>query len=106
MRKKKDSIKFVGRKHSKKGMIATVIGVAIIILLVVLSVLSGIAKGQGSLMLGVAAILGFFMAIAGFVLSVSALKEKDVFYVAPILGTILNGMMFIVFMVLYIIGLF
>lgn len=105
MRGKKDSVKFIGRSHSKKGIASCIIGIILLILIIVLAVISGFERGQGGQSLGAIAIIGFLLSIDGFTMSISALKEKDVFFTAPIIGLSLNGGMFLLYMILYIIGL-
>jgi len=45
------------------------------------------------------------LALLGFVLSYKALKQRDIFYRFPMAGLITNGLMLIIFMVIYILGI-
>lgn len=101
---KKESIKFRGRKKSVRGLFSLFIGILVFIGFIVLSVISSQSRGNGGLILGAVAVLCFFAAIIGFILGYRGMKEKDIYFTAPLLGIILNGIMFILYMSLYIIG--
>lgn len=49
--------------------------------------------------------LCFAVSILGFVLSIKSFKEKDIFYVAPVIGVGSNGIMIIILFYLYIVGI-
>ena len=47
----------------------------------------------------------FGLAIFGFIISYKAFKERDIFFRFPIIGAALNGLMIIILLILYIMGL-
>jgi hypothetical protein len=102
---KREIIHFSGRRHPKTGILAAVTGFLVLTGFLTLSILSGLAKGNGGFFLGVIGILLFILAIAGFVLSYQAFKKKDIFYHFPIVGVILNGFMVILLLIIYILGI-
>jgi hypothetical protein len=97
-------IHFSGRRHSRLGIISAAIGITVVLGFLVISIISGMAKGKGGLILGVVGILLFCLSIFGFILSYKACREKDVFYRFPITGAILNGFMTVFLLILYILG--
>lgn len=103
-KRKRKSFKLKGKKHSVKGVISLLIACLIIIVFIIISVLSSQTGGNGGLELGIVGVLCFIAAIIGFILGYTGFKEKDIYYAAPILGVILNGLLFILHMSLYIIG--
>ncbi len=103
-KKEKEMIHFSGRKHTKTGIASTVLGGIVIIGFLVLSIVSSTARGNAGMLLGVFGILLFGISIFGFYLAYKAFKKKDIFYRYPIIGAVLNGIMAILFLVLYIIG--
>ena len=103
--KRNKEIHFSGRRHTRMGILSTVIGAVVVLGFITLSLISGFAGGQGSILLGVMGILLFGLSIVGFVLSYRSYQKKDIFYRFPIIGSILNGTMAITFMVLYIMGI-
>lgn len=102
---KNKMIHFSGRIHPIKGIIAAILGILIILGFGVISVLSALDGGNGSLMIGVVGLILLAVSIIGFVLSYQSMKEKDIFYVYPIIGIISNGVMLILLFVLYVIGI-
>jgi hypothetical protein len=101
----KEMIHFSGRRHTKTGFFSTVIGVINILGFAAISIISGMAKGNGGLLLGLVGLLIFALSILGFVLSYKAFMKKDIFYRFPIIGGILNGFMTIILLIIYIVGI-
>lgn len=104
-KRKREMIRFSGRRHTKTGIASMIIGLVVIIGFLTISFISGFHKGQGGILLGAVGILLFGLSVLGFVLSYRAFKKKDIFYRYPILGAAINGFMFIVLLVLYIMGI-
>lgn len=104
-RNKKETIHFSGRRHTKTGIVSTVIGALSILGFIAVCIVSGIADGKGGILIGFAGLLLLMISIEGFVLSYKAFKKKDIFYVYPVVGAILNGVMIILYMSLYILGI-
>jgi hypothetical protein len=103
--KRNKEIHFSGRRHAKTGVAATIVGGVSVLGFLTLSILSGVAGGQGGLVIGIIGILLFALSIFGFVLSYRTFQKKDIFYRFPIIGALLNGFMSILMLVLYIIGI-
>ena len=103
--RKKGTIKFQGRNHSKRGIFSFLIGLAVIGTFLTISFISGTHHGNGGLYLGVIGMISFVISILGFLLGIKSFKEKDIFYVAPILGLGTNGIMTVTLFCLYIVGM-
>lgn len=87
------------------GITATIIGIAVIAGFLTISMISGLNKGDGSIILGLIGLLLFFVAVLGFVLAYKAFKKKNIYYRFPIIGVVLNGLMIIVLFVIYLMGI-
>jgi len=105
MKRNKDMIHFSGRRHTKLGISSMIIGIVSVLGLFALSMISGLRRGQSNMIVGVAGIGLLALSILGFVLSYKAFKKKDIFYRFPIAGATLNGIMIILMLVIYIIGI-
>lgn len=105
MLRRRGNIKFQGRKHSKRGMISLLLGILVIGTFLTISFISGTNKGNGGLILGLIGMFCFAVSIFGFILSIKSFHEKDIFYMAPIIGVGSNGIMMIVLFCLYIVGI-
>lgn len=104
-KRKKEVFKFTGRSHSVKGLISLVIAIVTLLTFFVISVVSSFSKGNGGLILGVIGILLFILSTTGFILGIKACKEKEIFYKAPVTGMVINGLLSILFFILYMVGI-
>ena len=103
-KKNREMIRFSGRRHTKLGVMSAVIGIINVIGFLTISILSGTSHGNGGIYLGIIGLLLFGFAIFGFCLSYKAFQQKDIFYRFPMIGCGLNGIMIIIFFILYILG--
>ena len=81
-----------------------VLGVLSIIILLTLCIVSGHAKGRAGMEIGALGLATMVLSIIGFVLAVRCNKEEDIYHVTPAVGSVLNGIMILLFMVLFIKG--
>lgn len=103
-KKKREIVNFTARNHSIRGMISLTIGIAIVMATIILVFASSFSGGNGGIGYGYMGIGLAILSIVGFVLGAKGFKEKDIYYTAPISGLILNGVLFLTFLVLYLIG--
>ena len=80
-----------------------ILGVLSIIILFTLCIVSGHAKGRAGMEIGAFGLATMVLSIIGFVLAVRCNKE-DIYHVTPAVGSVLNGIMILLFMVLFIKG--
>ncbi|SFR57031.1 DUF6142 family protein [Anaeromicropila populeti] len=105
MRKKKSgSYTFSDRVHPVQGIISAGVGGSTIIAMLVLFFLSSRSGGNGGIELGVLGVLFFVLSSAGLILAVLALKRDEIHYRFPLLGLVWNGIMVIIYFLLYIVG--
>ena len=71
---------------------------------VTLCIVSGHAKGRAGMEIGALGLATMVLSIIGFVLAVRCNKEEDIYHVTPAVGSVLNGIMILLFMVLFIKG--
>jgi len=88
----KRGYKFTNKKHSEKAIMSTVFGVLSLISLIVVLYLSYSKAGKAPVNYGFSGILILIFAIAGLVLGVLALQEKERFMFFGRLGCLLNGL--------------
>lgn len=106
MKRKKDSFIFSGRSHSVKGIISVILAATSLSSIIFSSIISSISHGNGGIFLGVIGVLALFISLAGFILGIKGSLEKEVYYTVPIVGMIVNGVLFLFYFVLYIVGIF
>lgn len=105
MWRKKANFTLQESRHSKKGIISMICGILVIGIFIASSVISSLAKGNGSLLVGLLGMVAFVAAIYGFIVGIKSFREKDIFYVAPIVGVGSNGVMLVTLFCLYIVGI-
>lgn len=97
--------KFLGRSHSVKGMFSTVIAAITFLMIITFFYLSSRSSGDGSILLGLGGMIACCMTVVGFILAIKAFREKDIIHTFPMIGLVFNGILLILYVVLYIVGL-
>ncbi len=87
---KKSSFMFTSKEHSKKGIMATILGVISLTSLVYIIYKSYANSGEIPLQYGAVAFLTMIFAFVGIVLGVLSKSERDKFYFFSYLGIVLN----------------
>lgn len=101
----KKSYNFSDKTHSKDGKLATALGTVTILLFLFLVVESIVSKGRLNTWFGLLGMVDIVIAFAGFWIAVMSFKEEDSLKLFPRLGVILNGLVLLVLVVLFVIGL-
>ncbi len=101
---KKNRIVFTDKKHPFKGILSVVFGVASLIILFVLCLISARAKGNSGIGIGVVGIFVLILSVVGFVMAIRTYKEEDIYKVTPAIGSVLNGILTLVLMILFFLG--
>ena len=96
-KRKKDGLHLTDKKHPKQGIAST-------ILFLVLCILSGQAGGNAGIWIGIWGVVLAVINIWGFVLGMISLKLENIRQLFPSLGVIINGLMVLMYLVIYIIG--
>lgn len=104
-RRKRGSYMFTDKRHSIEGMSSVIVGVLIWGMVGYLSYKSSLTGGNGPVSYGIFGFYGMILSFAAFVVGLCALRDKEVFRGFPMVGTILNGALFLVLFVLYMIGI-
>lgn len=104
MKEKKSSLRFTGRRHSRGGVISTVIAGIAWILFAALCVYSSATGGNAAVVAGVLGILDAVFVLVGMLIAFRGFYERDVYYVLPAVGMVLNGILFVVYFSLYFMG--
>ncbi len=105
MRRKRNSYKFAGKKHSAKGKVSLALGL--------LSALAGIAlvaasvreAGNASVYVGSIGLLSMFLACASLVIGISGFGE-DTYKLFPILGSLCSALALAGWAAIYALGFY
>ena len=82
--------KFTNKVHPLKGIMSAVLGMIAVISMGLSIYFSYLDGGTTKLQYGAAAVLAFFMGIAGEILGLMANAQKDCYRFFPLLGLLLN----------------
>jgi len=104
MKEMKKSLRFSGRRQARGGIISTVMAGVGWILFIALCVYSSSTGGNAAAVAGILGILDGIFALAGMVVAFRGFYERDVYYVMPAVGMVLNGGLFVLYFVLYLMG--
>ncbi len=97
-------ILFTDKKHPLKGLISVALGAVVVLVLSFLLFFSSSSKGTSGMAVGVVGVIELIAAFVGFILAVRCFKEEDVYMITPTIGAVANGVLVIIFLMLYIIG--
>lgn len=101
---KRKKIQFSDKTHPPRGIVSVILGGVTLCLLVTLCIISGRAKGQAGIGIGFAGICALGMSLFGFIIAVRCSREEDIYMVTPAVGSVLNGTLTLMLMVLFFIG--
>lgn len=104
-RRKRGGYMFTDKRHSLEGMASVIVGILILGMVGYLSYKSSLTGGNGPVSYGIFGFYGMILSFAAFVVGLLALRDKEVFHGFPMVGTILNGALFLTLFVLYMIGI-
>lgn len=104
MKEKKKSLRFSGRRHARGGVISTVMAGIGWLIFAALCAYSSATGGNAAAVAGILGILDAVFALAGMVVAFRGFYERDVYYVMPAVGMVLNGGLFVLYFVLYLMG--
>lgn len=103
--KKKGNYKFSDKIHPARAIFSVILAVVPVGGLVLLPYLSSRTGGNGGLILGAAGMAAMVCSLVGLILGIKSLKQKDIYYSMPIVGTLMNGIFLIIYFVIYIAGI-
>jgi len=104
MKERRTSLHFTGRRHARGGVISVVIAGVAWIVFAALCVYSSSTGGNAAAVAGIMGIADAFFSLAGMILAFRGFQERDVYYVLPAVGMVLNGILFVIYFSLYIMG--
>lgn len=98
---KRRKIQFTDKKHPFLGIVSLIIALVSFFLMLGLFIGSGIAKGNGGIVYGYLGICNLIFSTVGFIFSLRCYKKEDVYMTTPTAGSILNGIIIIIYLILY-----
>lgn len=103
-KKKRRNYKFSDKTHPVFGLLSFGFGLAAFLIIIITSFLSFRAKGEGGILIGLLGFGAMLLSVSGVVLSIIALRGKEIHYRFPVMGGVLCGCLTLFYFVLYILG--
>lgn len=100
---RKEAYTFSDKVHPREGILSVVLGSLLLTGFLVLFFIT--SRKQGGLLVGVLGLFMFLGAVIGIWLAVKGMKKEDSLYRFPIIGIVLNGIVILISVSLYFIGL-
>jgi hypothetical protein len=97
-------IQFTDKKHPMMGIVSMLISFVSLAWMIGLFVGSSMVQGQGSIAYGYMGIFNMLLALAGFILSLQCYKKDDAYMTTPTIGSVINGIIVIIYLILYFLG--
>lgn len=107
MARKRQSYTYVYEetKHSRRGVLATILGTISLVIFIALSVICAMMRGGGGAWAGSIGFTGFVMAFAGMVYGLKSFGDQCKYTIFCKIGTLLCGFMFAVWFLIFCVGL-
>lgn len=88
------------------AVIAALFGIVSAVIFVLTGIMSIIGRGEAGVIIGILGVAAMLLNVAGFSIAAGSTKgnSDDIYYGIPIFAVIINGVMFIIYMVFYIFG--
>lgn len=103
-KRKSKSYKFSDKVHPIKGILSFAFAIFAIVSFFLTSYLSYTAKGNAGIFIGLVGVTALLFCVAGVVLALMALRQKDIHYRFPVAGGILCAVMLIGYAMMYTLG--
>lgn len=101
---KKMMYSFEEKKNSANGIVSTIMGTVSVVLLLAMIYTSYYMRGEAGLYAGAFGLSGMLFALAGFIVGVSSFSEKNIKYKYPKIGSLLCGIVFVIWLALFLGG--
>lgn len=101
---KKVMYSFTEKKHSANGIVSTVLGGISLAFLLAMIYASYYMRGDAGLYAGGFGIAGMILSLTGFIIGVMSFSEKNIKYKYPKVGSIMSGVVFVIWLGLFLVG--
>lgn len=97
-------LRLTDKKHPPLGIASFALALVSLVSFASACIISGQNGGNAGIGIGLIGILCFFVSITGFIMAWISLHQDDIRPLFPTIGSLVNGMLVIGYMLLYILG--
>lgn len=101
----KRGYKFTDKKHTRQGIASSLLGFIALILLIAGILMAYRMFGAAGPYVGFMGFLSLVFSVMGFVFGIRGFHEDEVYYLFSKIGVGLNGILFVLWMLIFIIGM-
>ena len=101
----KRSYKFTDKKHTRQGVASSLLGFTALVLLGAGLWMAYRMVGGAGPAIGLMGLLSLIFSVIGFILGIRGFQEDEVYYLFSKIGVGLNGMLFILWMLIFVAGM-
>lgn len=101
---KKMMYSFTEKKNSVNGIISTIMGIISLVFLLAMIYASYYMRGDAGIYAGAFGLCGMIFGFVGFIMGIYSFSEKNIKYKYPKIGSVLSGVVFVIWLLLYLIG--
>lgn len=101
----KRSYKFTDKKHTRQGVASSFLGLIALGLLIGGLLMAYRMFGAAGPYIGLMGLLSLIFSVTGFVLGIRGFQEDEVYYLFSKIGVGLNGILFVLWMLIFIVGM-
>lgn len=93
-------------KHSRRGCVSCMLAVLSAFLLISIFSVSYLRHGNVNILIGIAGLLALVLAVSGLRRGIEGFKERNKNYITCKVGTACNGILLLIYLAIFIRGLF
>lgn len=97
-------LRLTDKRHPPLGIASSVLAAVSFVSFATVCIISGKAGGKAGPGAGLIGILCFLISVTGFIMSWVSLHQEDIRPLFPTIGSVTNGLLIIIYMLLYILG--
>lgn len=103
-KKESGELRLTDKRHPVSGIASSVLAAVSFISFAAACIISGSNGGNAGLGIGLIGILCFLVSITGFIMAWISLHQENIRPLFPTIGSLVNGILVIIYMILYILG--
>lgn len=97
--------KFTDKRHTKLGIFSTVLGMIALLLLSAGIWMAYEMSGNAGSVTGLLGLLSMLIAAIGFFMALQGFHEEEAYYLFSQIGLLLNGILFILWVLIFVVGM-
>lgn len=97
--------KFTDKKHTRQGMASSSLGFLALLFMAFALFMAFRSSGRAGTYTGLLGLLSMILSAAGFVMAIKGFQEEDVYYLFSQIGMFLNGGLFVLWVLIFIVGM-